>query len=113
MKNTLNVSKIRIIGIIALAAIIGFTVIACGGGSGGGGKLSGTYASDDGSMVYTFSGKKVTAEAFGQKGEATYELKDGNFNMIMDGKTESYPYKLEGNKFTFDWYGMEIVLTKK
>jgi len=99
----------KLIGIIALIAIAGLTIIACGGGS-----LSGTYVSDDGSMSYTFSGKKVTAEMFGQKGEATYELKDGKFIMTAaDGRTETYNYTLEGNKFTFDWYGTKITLTKK
>ena len=103
-------TKIRVLGIIAIIAIIGFALTACSGG----GKLSGTYASDDGSISYTFSGKKVVAEGFGQKSEATFELKDGKLVMTSaEGKTESYPYKLEGNTLTLDWYGMEISLTKK
>jgi hypothetical protein len=105
MKNTT-----KLIGFIALVAVIGLTFVSCGGG----GKLSGTYSTDDGSMSYTFSGKKVTAEAFGQKGEGTYELKDGRFIITMaDGKSESYDYKLEGNTLSFDWYGIEVILIKK
>jgi hypothetical protein len=105
MKNTIKI----FIG-IAIIAIIGFSVIACGGG----GRLSGTYTDEKGTMSYTFSGNKVTAEMFGQKGEATYELKDGKFTMFMpDGRTESYDYTLEGNTLTFNWYGQNIVLTKK
>jgi hypothetical protein len=38
MKNT-----IKFLGIIAIVAIIGFTMVACGGG-GGGGSLNGTYS---------------------------------------------------------------------
>jgi hypothetical protein len=41
MKNTLKVLSVRVFGIIAIIAIIGFTMIACnkkGGSSGGGGK---------------------------------------------------------------------------
>jgi len=105
MKNT-----IKIIFSIAVLAIIGFHVVACSGSD----RLSGTYTDEKGTMSYTFSGKKVTAEMFGQKGEATYELKDGKFTMTMpDGRTESYNYTLEGNTFTFDWFGQKIVLTKK
>jgi len=107
MKNT-----IKLIAIFAFVVVIGFTMAACAGGGAGG--LSGTYATDDGSMSYTFSGKKVTAEAFGQKGDGTYELKDGKFVITLaDGKSESYDYTLEGNTLTFDWYGMKIILNKK
>jgi len=99
--------KTKLIGIIAMIAIIGLLITACGGG------LSGTYASDDGSISYSFSGNKVTAEAFGQKVEATYQLKDGNLVMTRDGKTESYPYTLEGKTLTLDWFGRKIALNKK
>ena len=99
----------KLIGIIALIAIAGFVIIACGGGG-----LSGTYVSADGGISYTFSGNKVTAEMLGQKGEATYQLKDGKFIMTSkDGRTETYNYTLEGNVFTFEWYGTKIALTKK
>jgi hypothetical protein len=103
---------IKLLAIIALVAIIGLTIAACSGG--GGGKLSGTYSTSDGSMSYTFSGKKVTAEALGEKRGGTYELKDGKIIISSpDGKTETYGYKLEGNTLTLDWYGIEIPLTKK
>ena len=99
----------KFFGIIVLVTIIGFVAVACGGG----GKLSGTYSSKDGSMSYTFSGNKVVAEAFGQKMEGTYELKDGKFSITKDGKTESYNYTLEGNTLTYTWHGTKISLTKK
>jgi len=106
-------NKIKLIAIFAFVVVIGFTMAACGGG-GAGGQLSGTYTTDDGSISYTFSGKKVVAEAFGQKGEATYELKGGKFIMTSpDGRTESYDYTLSGNTLSFDWYGIPIVLNKK
>ena len=112
MKNT-----IKLIGIIALAVIIGLTAAACnkGGGSGGGGKLSGTYVSDDGEMSYTFSGKKVSANAFGEKAEGTYELKDGMLIITSGGeKADPISYKLTGNTLVFDLgFGIEVVLTKK
>ena len=85
-----------------------------GSSNAGSDKLSGTYVSSDGRISYTFSGKNLTAEAFGQKSEATFELKDGKLVMTSaDGKVESYDYTLEGDTFTYDWNGMKIVLTKK
>jgi hypothetical protein len=110
MQNT-----IKILGIIAIVAVIGITMAACSGG-GGGGKLSGTYSSDDGSITFTFSGKKLTAEAFGQKGEGTYEIKDGKLiTTSSDGKTATYNnFKIEGNKLSYElWEGNDLVLTKK
>jgi hypothetical protein len=100
----------KLIGFILMIAIMGLVIIACGGGGG----LSGTFATDDGMISYTFTGNKLTAEALGQKSEATYQLKDGKLIMTSaDGKTEAYPYTLSGNTLTLDWHGMEIVLNKK
>ena len=113
--------------IIAVLCVSAAFMVSCGGGGSSsgtsgakqenadsGGKLSGTYVSKDGRISYTFSGKNLTAEAYGQKSEATFELKDGKLVMTSaDGKTESYPYTLEGDTFTYDWNGTKIVLTKK
>ena len=56
MKNT-----IKLIGIIAFAAVIGLTVTACGGG------LSGSYSlTGGGDLTYTFTGNKVIMESVGK-----------------------------------------------
>jgi major membrane immunogen (membrane-anchored lipoprotein) len=81
-----------------------FICMACsksGGGSGGGGKLSGTYVNEAMQTSYTFSGNKVTLEMMGEKMEFTYETKDGKLiaNSADFGKTED-AYTLKGNTLT-------------
>jgi hypothetical protein len=68
---------VKLFGIIALVAVMGLTVIACskGGGSGGGGKLSETYANAEYGISYTFSGNKMVMEAGGSKYKFIYEIK--------------------------------------
>jgi len=104
MKNT-----IKILGIIALIAIIGVTMVACGGG------LSGTYADATGSMTFTFKGKNFTTEAWGQKNEGTFTTKDGKitFANVTSGREDTYSYTLEGDTLTLDMHGMILVLNKR
>jgi len=107
MKNT-----IKIMGIIAIIAIIGLAA-ACGGG--GGGKLSGTYENKDWQIAYTFSGNKVTATMGGEHLlDATFAVKDGKIIFTSsDGKTEELPYSLNGNELKITRSGMETVFIKK
>ena len=91
MKNT-----IKVLGIITLAVVIGFTVIACGGG----GKIpNGKYVAGDGKYV-EISGKNVTRyyhEDYQTKG--TYEIdKDGFFIYSVDdgSKPEKLLFGIEG-----------------
>jgi hypothetical protein len=99
---------------IALVAVIGFTVIACnkGGssGSGGGGKLSGTYVNEEG-YAYVFSGNKLSLEVDGVKvNEATFETKDGKIiTKTGDGGSAELEYTLQGNTLTVNG----VVFTKK
>jgi hypothetical protein len=94
--------------IIAVIAIIGLTIAACGGGGG----LSGTYSNEF--MSFTFSGNKLTVEAFGQKEEGTYQIKGGKLiTTSKDGETETYDYTLTGNVLTMSMGGFEYTLTKK
>jgi hypothetical protein len=92
----------RLIGIIALVAIIGLTMAACGGG----GKLSGTYVDEkDGIIHMTFSGKKITTgfvTAREYDDEGTFELKGGKLYVTIDGETDSGDIVIDGNKFTLD-----------
>ena len=113
MKNTINFkAMLRIAGIIALTAIIGFTVIACSGG--GSGKLSGVYSDEKGTMTFTFSGNKLTSEAFGQKGEGTYKIEgDKLLTTGPDGKTETWDFKIEGDTITMGQSGFNFTLKKK
>jgi hypothetical protein len=68
---------VKIFGIIALVAVIGFTMVACGGG----GKIpNGKYVASGG-KYYEFSGKNVTVwfhENYQTKGTYTID-KDGLF----------------------------------
>jgi len=111
-------SCLFIVVIVFLSAVM----VSCSGRGGSstnateqksaGSSLSGTYANP--SISYTFTGNKFTAEAFGRKSEGTYQTQDGKLIFTSaDGKTETYPFKLEGDVLTYDWNGMEIVLTKK
>jgi predicted small secreted protein len=75
MKNT-----IKLIGIIALVAVIGFSMIACnngstggvgktniGGNNTGGSTISGTYVTDFLSAKITFTGSNYSASALGEE----------------------------------------------
>jgi len=107
----LQAISLRLIAIIALTAIIGFTVIACGGG---GSKLSGVYSDEKGTMTFTFSGNKLTSEAFGQKGEGTYKIEgDKLLATGPDGKTETWDFKIEGDTITMGQSGFNFTLKKK
>jgi len=91
MKNT-----IRILGIIALAAIIGVTVIAC---SGGGGKLSGSFEMDDRPGFFrTFAGDKYTFEGPGFKTEGTFSVSGDELTITSGGDVTVFKFKLSGNK---------------
>lgn len=110
--NTNKASKMRWIGIIALVAIIGLTIAACGGG---GSNLNGTWATADGNASYTFAGNKVTVQRGTTTIEGTIEIKDGNLLMTLDGagETNSYAYKIENDTLTLPVTSTySIVLTK-
>jgi len=104
MKNLL-----KIIGIIALTAVIGFTVISCGGSG-----LSGTYVNEDiADWSLTFSGKKITQSFLGESAAGTFSVKDGSITMTFDGISSTSKYTLEGNKFIMTESGMTLTFIKK
>ena len=110
---------IKILGIIALVAVIGFTVIACnkgggGGSSGGGGKLSGTYVNDSG-VSWTFSGNKISNAYDGEVlQEGTYEIKDGKIYVTINGVVgEGMEFSQQGNTLTIGPADIGMVFTKK
>jgi len=88
---------IKILGIIALVAVIGFSFLTCdsGGGGGGGGGKSATYTgkSKDGKTTYTL---KIT------KSEALYTAQNGDDYELTDGsnKSEGMVKDFDDNKFT-------------
>jgi hypothetical protein len=94
MKNT-----IKLLGIIALAAVFGFTMIACSGG-GGDGKLSGTYELDDrAGYTRTFSGSKHTFSGPGFSNEGTFTISGDELTITdSDGDVTVFKFKLSGNK---------------
>ncbi|MCL2720956.1 MAG: hypothetical protein FWD47_06405 [Treponema sp.] len=110
MKNTK-----KIIGIIALVAIIGLTIAACGGG---GGKLDGTYENTTAGFTtsYTFEGNTVVMKMGGSVlAEGTFEAKSGELSFnFSNGVSDSFKYSLKGNTLTLsnNNYG-DAVYTKK
>ena len=101
MKNTLKTKAIRrMAGIIALAVVIGFTVIACNKGGGGSGKLSGTYEMDDRpGFSRTFSGTKHTFAGPGFSSEGTFTISSDELTITgSDGDVTVFKFKLSGNK---------------
>ena len=69
---------IKLIGIIALAAIIGLSFAACddGGGGGGGSSNTATYTGTSGGQTYTLKITKSGSRYTAQNGD-DYELSDG------------------------------------
>jgi hypothetical protein len=111
-------NSLRLVGIIALVAVIGFTVVACnkggGGSGGGGGKLSGTYANEDlKGWTMTFSGSKVTQEMMGEKAEGTFKIDGDKITMTIQGETVESKFKLEGNKFIMTADGATLIFIKQ
>ncbi|MCL2186995.1 MAG: hypothetical protein FWB86_14275 [Treponema sp.] len=97
----------KVVGIIALVAIMGFAVVACsgknGGGSGSGGIPNGTYSTEGGEMSLVFKGNTITWMAGTQAfAESTYEIKDGKIYYKDNGRDTWTDYKLEGKNLTFD-----------
>jgi len=88
----------KIFGIVAIVAIIGFSITACGGGGGGGGsgaetltyKGKGATSGD----TYTLTVKKTAARAFTPIKGDEFELSDGTDK--SKGEVESF----DGSKFT-------------
>jgi len=77
MKNKCYVPLVRLFGIIALAAVIGFSMAACGGG-GGGGPQTVTYTGTSSSgEKYTLKITEYTERYTAQKGD-DYELTTGS-----------------------------------
>ncbi|MCL2265946.1 MAG: hypothetical protein FWC22_07890 [Treponema sp.] len=106
MKNT-----IRVIGIIVLAAVIGFTMVACGGG---GGKPNGTYYNEQYKSSYTFSGDKLTMDVSGYTFEFTFSVKDGKLITSSDLGIAEINYTLKGKELTiFNDDGSSFTLIKQ
>ena len=90
MKNTM-----RCLGIIALVAIIGFSVIACDNGTTGGGALNGTWR-------YSISNASVTVNINGSNGTITQTNGNPYFNV---GNTYFRNLRQTGNS---TWTGEEM-----
>ena len=85
MKNAINVPLVRLFGIIALVAVIGFSMVACGGdddntggNGGGGGGLPVTQESLQGTWKATFSANSWNQYVF--SGNTYAFTRDNNGN---------------------------------
>jgi hypothetical protein len=107
MKNT-----IKLLGIIALVAVIGFGVAACsksGGGSGGGGGKggipNGTYENIESGLIMTVKGNTITHSMGGNVlMEQTFTVDpDGTLGVTTDGKLNTgVKYTVDGKNLTYD-----------
>ncbi|MCL2230609.1 MAG: hypothetical protein FWC01_05895 [Treponema sp.] len=100
----------KILGVIALVAIIAVSVTACGGG------LSGSYSlTGGGDLTYNFlGGGKVTMESGGKVlGEGTYKTSGGKLTFEFEGTTQAIDYKLEGKNLILTAEGQSITFAKK
>jgi len=86
----------KLFGIIALAAIIGFSMAACGGDDDGGGPQTATYTGKSGNDTYTLKITENTARYSAQSGDA-YELifgtkkSTGTVNSVSGGTLNLQP----------------------
>jgi len=105
MKNT-----VKLLGIIAIVTVIGFTMVACGGGG-----LNGSYSlTGGGDLTYNFSGGKFTMETGGKVlGEGTFSAKGGKLTMNVEGAEQTMDYKLEGNNLILSVGGQSLTFAKK
>jgi len=101
-------NAIRILGIIALITVIGFTVIACGGS-----KPNGTYYNEEYKTSYTFSGNKMTMDTNGYVIEGTFDAKDGKLIVTTEYGISEIDYTLKGKELTISVAGVSFVLIKK
>jgi len=91
MKNVL-----KAFGVIALVAIIGFSMAACGGDDDGGGPQTATYTGKSGNNTYTLKITENTARYAAQIGDA-YELtlgskkSTGTVNSVSGGTLNLQP----------------------
>jgi hypothetical protein len=78
MKNRFNVPLVRLFGIIALVAVIGFSMAACGGDDDSGDNpQTVTYTGTSGGVTYTLKITENTARYAAQSGDS-YELTVGS-----------------------------------
>ena len=103
MKNTF-----KLIGIIAIIAVVGL-LVSCGGG------LSGTYKFDDMDVFYTFSGNKITFKSGEYIVEGTFKASGGLLSFTIEGLEESatYKYTVKGKTLTLDDGEHQSTLTKQ
>ena len=103
----------RVVGIIALAALIGFSLVSCGGS--GGGNINGTYSDEYNMATYTFEDGKISMKSMGVTLRGTYKIGGGKITATFDGldKPDVIKYTLQGDKLTLTMDGETTVLTKK
>jgi len=104
----------KVFGLIAMAAIIGFSMLSCGGG-GGSGNINGTYSDEYNMATYTFEDGKISMKSMGVTLRGTYKIGGGKITATFDGidKPDVIKYTLQGDKLTLTMDGETTVLTKK
>jgi hypothetical protein len=104
---------VKFFGIIALVAIIGFSMAACNKG-GGGGSLNGTYSDEYGMATYIFEDGKISMKSMGMTLRGTFQIKGKNIIANFDGLgEETIKYTLQGDTLTLVSDGETTVLKKK
>jgi len=138
MRNCINARIVRLFGIIALAAIIGFSMVGCKSDDGGGGNIEGTWQlkfkdspgyeagmevlwgidKDAVLSKMVFKGGKVTVTEYDLKdgteetSEGTYTVSGNTVTITIDG--EPGKATINGNKLTITGEdGESVTFTKK
>jgi len=112
MKNALNFKTIlRIVGIVAMVAVIGFSMLACGGGDDGG-----DTSGDPTSATYTGydpSGTAYKLVVSGSNRAATYTPKAGDTYVLTIGteKSNGTVKSFSSNVLTLEKNGQEFYVT--
>ena len=128
MKNTFKLKAIqRIAGIIALLAVIGFSMAACGGDGNAEVKLAGTtwkgeQKNDDGTtfiITLTFTTSEfqlvqaLPSMGFEQTMKGTYTFDGNSGTLTLTSNGQSVPFEVKGSKLTIKTDGDDFILTKQ
>ena len=107
MKNTIKLKRaIRNAAIIALVAVIGFSMAACknddSGGSGG--KIEGTWVHEYTGNKITFTGSNYSFTTTDSYLNTNVSNSSGTYTLASDGKGIAYKETSPGSKTYKGWY---------
>ena len=91
----------KLFGIIALAALIGFSMTACDNDDGDSGPLSGTYTLEGGGASISFSGNNFTFSMEGNSFSGSYSVSGSTITFTAEGQSMTGTI-IDGNTISFE-----------